>query len=138
MAHVIDVYVGSRARKLRAMRGLSQAQLAKKLGLSFQQVQKYETGANRISARRLYELCKVFSVPPGYFYEGLEKTDDEATEATDLKAVKMAGLLEKIADSDARNCLYDLIKVMAVRDQASDDEQEIIHQPISNQADAAR
>jgi transcriptional regulator with XRE-family HTH domain len=138
MAHVIDVYVGSRARKLRAMRGLSQAQLAKKLDLSFQQVQKYETGANRISARRLYELSKVFSVAPGYFYEGLDKTDDAATEATDLKAVKIAGLLEKITDTDAKNCLYDLIKVMAEKERAMEDEQEVGDQPISSPADGTQ
>jgi transcriptional regulator with XRE-family HTH domain len=118
MPHIIDVYVGSRARKLRAMRGFSQAELAKRLGLSFQQVQKYETGANRISARRLYELSKVFSVPPGYFYEGLEDTEDAGVVETDLKAVRIAGLLERISDVDTRNCLYDLIKVMAGKDQS--------------------
>lgn len=138
MAHEIDIYVGSRARKLRAMRGLSQAQLAKKLDLSFQQVQKYETGANRISARRLYELSKVFSVPPGYFYEGLEKTEDAATEATDLKAVKMAGLLEKITDADAKNCLYELIKAMAVKNQADAGVQDASQQPIIKLADGVQ
>ena len=124
MPHTIDVYVGSRARKLRAMRGFSQAQLAKKLGLSFQQVQKYETGANRISARRLYELSKVFSVPPGYFYEGLETTEDSGVVAADLKAVRIAGLIERIKDTDARNCLYDLIKVMAGKGRQENNDQD--------------
>jgi transcriptional regulator with XRE-family HTH domain len=128
MPHIIDVYVGSRARKLRAMRGFSQAELAKRLELSFQQVQKYETGANRISARRLYELSKVFSVPPSYFYEGLEDTEDTGVVETDLKAVRIAGLLERIKDTEARNCLYDLIKVMAAKDPVANNDSEMADQ----------
>ena len=59
-------------RARRELRGLTQVELARQLGLSFQQVQKYETGANRISASKMWQLCQVLDVAPGYFFEGLE------------------------------------------------------------------
>ena len=59
-------------RQRREMSGMPQKELARKLGISFQQVQKYESGANRISASKLWELCCVLDVEPGHFFEGLE------------------------------------------------------------------
>jgi transcriptional regulator with XRE-family HTH domain len=70
--HPIDVAVGARVRLRRNMLGLSQEQLAKHLGLAFQQVQKYERGANRIGASRLYEIAQLFEVPIAFFFD---KTD---------------------------------------------------------------
>ncbi len=67
--HPIDVLVGRRARERRTLQGMSQMAVALKLGLSFQQLQKYEKGVNRISASRLYELAQLFDVPVSYFYE---------------------------------------------------------------------
>ncbi len=74
----LDAYLGARLRLRRLMLGLSQEALGAKLALTFQQVQKYEKGANRISASRLYELAHVLDVPVSYFYEGL---DDEGNPA---------------------------------------------------------
>lgn len=74
MAHPVDVYVGQRLRQRREMRGMPQKELARKLGISFQQVQKYESGANRVSASKLWELCCVLDVAPGYFFEGINGT----------------------------------------------------------------
>lgn len=71
MPHPVDVHVGKRMRQRREMRGMPQKELAKRLGISFQQIQKYESGANRISASKLWELCGVMDVDPGYFFEGL-------------------------------------------------------------------
>ena len=71
MAHPVDIYVGQRLRQRREMRGMPQKELARQLGISFQQVQKYESGANRISASKLWELCCVLDVAPGYFFEGI-------------------------------------------------------------------
>ncbi len=70
--HPIDVLVGRRARERRTLEGMSQTAVADKLGLTFQQLQKYERGHNRISASRLYELAQLFDVPVAYFYEGIE------------------------------------------------------------------
>ena len=63
---------GKRMRQRREMRGLPQKELARQLGISFQQVQKYESGANRVSASKMWQLCGVLGVEPGYFFEGLE------------------------------------------------------------------
>src|ERR1700685_4720215 len=67
--HPIDVHVGSRVRLRRNMLGLSQEKLGEALGLTFQQVQKYERGANRIGASRLHELSRVLDVPVQFFYD---------------------------------------------------------------------
>jgi transcriptional regulator with XRE-family HTH domain len=65
-----DKYVGSRVRMRRLMLGMSQGALAEQLGLSFQQVQKYEKGTNRISASRLQAMCHILQVPVPFFFDG--------------------------------------------------------------------
>lgn len=69
--NAVDIHVGSRVRQRRTLLGLSQEKLAGALDLTFQQVQKYERGANRIGAGRLYELSKALDVPVSYFFEEL-------------------------------------------------------------------
>ncbi|MFD1192024.1 helix-turn-helix domain-containing protein [Phenylobacterium conjunctum] len=71
-AREIDSYVGTRVRALRQMAGLSQQRLAEALGLTFQQVQKYERGSNRISASKLLQIAQVLQAPVGVFFDGLE------------------------------------------------------------------
>ncbi len=71
MAHPVDVHVGRRLKEIRNLRRLSQTDVAQRLGLSFQQVQKYEIGSNRIAASRLFELAQIFDVLPEYFFGGL-------------------------------------------------------------------
>jgi transcriptional regulator with XRE-family HTH domain len=66
----VDKHVGSRARMRRMMLGMSQEKLGDALGLTFQQVQKYEKGTNRISASRLQQLCQILQVPVPFFFEG--------------------------------------------------------------------
>ncbi|HTZ78807.1 MAG TPA: helix-turn-helix transcriptional regulator [Stellaceae bacterium] len=68
--HPIDVYVGARMRLRRIQLGLSQGALASKIGVSFQAVQKYESGDIRISASRLYDVAQVLEVSPAFFFEG--------------------------------------------------------------------
>jgi transcriptional regulator with XRE-family HTH domain len=70
MPHPIDVYVGGRMRLRRIQLGLSQGALASKIGVSFQAVQKYESGDIRISASRLYDVAQALTVSPGFFFEG--------------------------------------------------------------------
>jgi transcriptional regulator with XRE-family HTH domain len=76
-AHPVDTYVGFRMRTLRKLRGFNQEQLAEMLGLTFQQVQKYEKGANRMGASRLHQLSVIFNVPVGYFFAGLPNNPTE-------------------------------------------------------------
>lgn len=68
----IDVHVGGRIRLRRMMNGLSQERLGEQMGLTFQQIQKYEKGANRVGASRLFQLAQVLEVPVSYFFEDLE------------------------------------------------------------------
>ncbi|MEL6688343.1 MAG: helix-turn-helix transcriptional regulator [Pseudomonadota bacterium] len=73
MTSDIDLYVGKRLRRRRRLLGLTQQALAEQVGIRFQQIQKYECGANRVSAARLFELSEALSVPVQYFYEGLSE-----------------------------------------------------------------
>lgn len=69
----VDAFVGAQLKILRKSAGYSQTDLANKVGITFQQIQKYERGTNRIGASRLWEFCKVFNVPPGRFFDGVEE-----------------------------------------------------------------
>ncbi|WP_138512469.1 helix-turn-helix domain-containing protein [Maricaulis alexandrii] len=80
MTNDIDLHVGKRLRRRRRLLGLTQQQLAESVGIRFQQIQKYECGANRVSASRLFELAESLDVPVQYFYEGLSQRDEVANE----------------------------------------------------------
>src|SRR3982750_545860 len=71
--HPVDIYVGARVKERRKALGISQEKLAEALGLTFQQVQKYERGANRVSASKLWEIARALKINVAYFYEGLEE-----------------------------------------------------------------
>jgi transcriptional regulator with XRE-family HTH domain len=77
MEQDVDIHLGKRLRSRRRLLGLTQQQLALVVGVRFQQIQKYECGANRISAARLWRLAEVLEVPVGYFYDGLESAQRE-------------------------------------------------------------
>lgn len=72
MTHPVDVHVGKRIRHRRWLVGMTQQQLAERVGIKFQQIQKYETGANRVSASRLWDIADALEVPVNFFFEGLE------------------------------------------------------------------
>ena len=74
----VDVHVGGRVRLRRMLMGMSQEKLGESLGLTFQQVQKYEKGANRIGASRLFELARILGVTVQYFFEELTGADEDA------------------------------------------------------------
>lgn len=78
MSHEIDIHLGRRLRRRRRLLGLTQQQLAGACGVRFQQIQKYECAANRMSAARLWQLSEVLEVPVSYFYEGLSLARREA------------------------------------------------------------
>ncbi|MEE4348528.1 MAG: helix-turn-helix domain-containing protein [Paracoccaceae bacterium] len=71
MTHHVDVHVGKRIRHRRWLFGMTQQQLAEQVGIKFQQIQKYETGANRVSASRLWDIADSLGVPVSFFFEGL-------------------------------------------------------------------
>lgn len=82
--HPVDVHVGSRIRLRRKMAGASQNQLGRALGLTFQQLQKYERGSNRISASRLHDLAAHLDTPVAWFFEGLDGPGVSAEGAREL------------------------------------------------------
>jgi transcriptional regulator with XRE-family HTH domain len=129
MANTIDLHVGKRLRRRRRLLGLTQQQLAESVGIRFQQVQKYECGANRITASRLFELSTALSVPVQYFYEGLatpQAANDGAPEAEDAIAADVFSQKETVELIRAyyrlgerpRRRLLDLAK--ALQDDATD------------------
>ena len=82
----VDVHVGNRLKLRRTMVGMSQDRLGQMVGLTFQQIQKYEKGANRIGASRLYQFATLLDVPPAYFFEGLEGQPVTARDGRTLSA----------------------------------------------------
>lgn len=129
----IDVHVGGRIRLRRTLLGMSQERLGEALGLTFQQVQKYERGVNRVSASRLFDLARVLDVPIGFFYDDLPTiVDAPLTEhrasgfAEEQEAFGAAGeqlnqreTLElirayyRITDVAVRKRVFELVKSMA-------------------------
>lgn len=72
MTHPVDVHVGKRIRQRRWLAGMTQQQLAEQVGIKFQQIQKYETGANRVSASRLWDIADALDVEVSFFFEGID------------------------------------------------------------------
>lgn len=83
MVNDIDVHLGKRLRRRRRLLSLTQQQLASAVGVRFQQIQKYECGANKISAARLWSLARALDVPVGYFYEGVAAAREEPQAANE-------------------------------------------------------
>ena len=73
MVHPVDVHVGKRIRHPRWLAGMTQQQLAQNVGIKFQQIQKYEISANRVSTPRLWDISETFEVPVSFFFQGLER-----------------------------------------------------------------
>ena len=118
--HSVDIHVGSRLRQRRTSLGITQQELATSQGVTFQQVQKYERGANRISASRLYHLSEVLDVPVTFFFEGISTTSTtaptaETTEYTDPlttpEAIELAAY-HAISDQAIRHRLLDLARAL--------------------------
>jgi transcriptional regulator with XRE-family HTH domain len=119
----IDRHVGLRIRMRRKELGISQERLAESIGLTFQQVQKYERAANRVSASKLWEMSRALSTSISYFYEGL----GEAVEAPGsnipretmqeflltAEGIELAALFPKITKSRVRRKVLDLVRAMA-------------------------
>jgi len=132
----VDVHVGSRVRQRRTLLGMSQEKLGEAVGLTFQQIQKYERGTNRIGASRLYEFSQILDVPPAYFFDempeeavkgakgkkakkGLSDTGQAAFsgEAADplikRETLELVRAYYKISDPKVRKRLFELTKAVA-------------------------
>ncbi len=120
----IDVHVGLQVRLRRKELKISQEKLAEALGLTFQQVQKYERGANRISASKLYEIARALHVPIGWFFEGLSDPMADADPGrggekpfahsflTTQEGIALANLFPQVTQRRVRQRLVDLVKAM--------------------------
>ncbi|SFT46545.1 helix-turn-helix domain-containing protein [Sedimentitalea nanhaiensis] len=120
MTHPVDVHVGKRVRHRRWLIGMTQQQLAEQVGIKFQQIQKYETGANRVSASRLWDIADALDVPVSFFFEGLqgdEKPEDSKTTLpADLMADKEALDLVRsyyAIPENQRRRLFELARVLS-------------------------
>lgn len=120
MKHPVDVHVGKRVRHRRWMVGMTQQQLAGKVGIKFQQIQKYETGMNRISASRLWDIGEALDVPVSFFFEGLEgaEADHAGAESlpgdilADKEALELVRSYYQIPESQRRR-LFDLARAIS-------------------------
>lgn len=127
--HPVDVHVGARLRLRRTLLGMSQEKLGEAIGLTFQQVQKYERGANRMGSSRLFELSKVLDVPISYFFDEMppevarlriaqiglaeeEPEDYEPDPMTKRETLELVRAYYKITDAKVRKRLFEMAKAL--------------------------
>ncbi len=121
----VDVHVGTRIRTRRLLLGMNQETLATALGLTFQQVQKYEGGANRVSASRLAEMAEILGVPVAYFFRDLDMASDAGTtdeqEIREMmqrpEAIELIRWYYAITDSGVREQFLEMVKTVAQSQQ---------------------
>ena len=136
----IDVHVGGRLRTLRIMMGFSQEKLGDHLGITFQQIQKYESGKNRISASRLLEATRLLKVPVGYFFED---APDDASAATGgstnetsavidfpatTEGVRLNKAFDRVRDAKLRRNIVALVRALA-GDNSHEDAKDVVAGP---------
>lgn len=121
MTHPVDVHVGKRVRHRRWLVGMTQQQLAEQVGIKFQQIQKYETGANRVSASRLWDIADALEVPVSFFFEGLDTDQSAHSGATDAMPTDLMGDKEALdlvrsyyaIPENQRRRLFELARVLS-------------------------
>lgn len=128
--HLVDLHVGARVRMRRKFLGMSQEVLAGAIDLTFQQVQKYERGSNRISASKLYEIAKVLKAPVAYFFEGLgegEQSEGFSESQSEqfvhsflmtTEGIELAEAFPRINNAKLRRRVLELVRALA--DDGSD------------------
>lgn len=117
-AQRIDEHVGERIRERRTLMGLTQEELAEALSVSYQQLQKYETAVNRVSAGRLFEIAEKLDVDIGYFFDGLiRQTRDEPLPhgGRNRIAIDLMRHFMDIADPEVRGAVVNLVRSLASR-----------------------
>lgn len=127
-----DIQVGQRLRQARTLAGMSQGRLGEAVGVTFQQVQKYEKGLNRIGASRLMQFSNILNVTPAYFFDGIQPADGEPGstptqpsnsfdygEASQRQALELVRHFGMLSDMNLRTSILELVKT-AARAQQSD------------------
>ncbi len=117
MVHPVDLHVGARIRQRRWMVGMTQQQLGDSVGIKFQQIQKYETGTNRISASRIWDIAAAIEVPVSFFFQGLDGQAPDTGEArgdilTDKEALELVRAYYAIPETQRRR-LFDLARALS-------------------------
>lgn len=125
-ADPIDIHVGARVRERRRVLNISQARLAEAIGVTFQQVQKYERGFNRIGSSRIYEIARVLGQPVAFFFDGVDgrggdESPRQAGDAADggvdpmmkRETLKLVRAYYQVADLRVRKRLFEMIKAIA-------------------------
>jgi len=121
MSHPVDEYVGKRVRQRRWMVGFSQQQLGEAVGIKFQQIQKYETGMNRVSASRLWDIADALGVPVTFFFDGYDgvsltegsaKSNSQGDLLADKEALELVRSYYAIPENQRRK-LFDLARVLS-------------------------
>jgi len=133
----IDIHVGARLRMRRVLQGMSQENLGERLDLTFQQVQKYEKGANRVSASRLYQIGEILKVPVEFFFDGLPDpstlgTSDGLAEAapeaplmdflSSAEGIQLNKVFAEIRGSEVRRKLIELARAIVAQQKHSSGE----------------
>ena len=138
MPHPVDIYVGKRLRMRRTMLGMSQEALGRAIGVTFQQIQKYERGVNRMGSSRLFDFARILNVPVAFFFEGYEESQTEQTAGsmavtsaaypglndsaendfeherlTSRETLELMRAYHRISDNKTRKRIAELIKTMA-------------------------
>ncbi len=128
MAHPVDIHVGKRLRLRRTLLGMSQESIGKEIGVTFQQIQKYERGMNRIGASRLFDFSRVMNVPIAYFFEGYgdeskqsaanggmaEQAQPFEYEAlSDRETLELVRAFKRVGDPDVRKRIFELVKSLS-------------------------
>jgi transcriptional regulator with XRE-family HTH domain len=110
----VDSVIGARTRSRRLQLGMSQERLAELLGITFQQVQKYEKGANRISASRLVQIAKALGIEVAYFFDGLSEAEASVESLLSTKdVVHLAQAFGQVKNQDVRRAILELVRVSA-------------------------
>lgn len=128
-AHPVDKIVGENVRRLRLQCGMSQEQLGVQSGVTFQQIQKYEKGSNRVSASRLDEFAQLFNVDHNAFFTGVSSARGAMPEAADrltlsARAYKLARMFDELGSKKQQQAVYSLIVQMSGNTSADADDSE--------------
>ncbi|ABM45051.1 helix-turn-helix domain-containing protein [Bartonella bacilliformis] len=125
----IDIYVGTRIRLRRNMLGLTQEKLGEQLGITFQQIQKYEKGTNRVGASRLQAIAEIMDVPVSYFFDkGINNQPEESFAESDSnfmdfcssnEGIQLMRAFTNILDAKVRRKIIDLAKALSEEDQTN-------------------
>lgn len=120
----IDIHVGSRLRERRITLGVSQERLGDSLGLTFQQIQKYEKGVNRIGASRLFQIAQFLDAPVQYFFEGAPGEAEETPEIMrfigTVEGLQLNAAFTKIKHDETRRRIVDLVKTLSEQERLGD------------------